>query len=178
MNDVPRFTLGGAESTVGASSGAELEPQIQALFDEFGEPAPPVAVVVSERSEREQMQACEDELSARGIGYQTHVLSMLRDAPKLTNFAETAALRGIRVIIVAAGESCSLPAMIAAYSDLPVIGVPLLVGPLAGLDSLLATVQSPDGVPVACMSIGGARNGAIFAANILSAMPLAPVDGE
>jgi 5-(carboxyamino)imidazole ribonucleotide mutase len=78
------------------------------------------------------------------------------------------------VIIATAGLSPSLPSIVAAHTDLPVIGVPLRSGPLGGLDTLLATVQAPPNTPVACMAIDGLRNAATFAANILSAMPLPP----
>jgi 5-(carboxyamino)imidazole ribonucleotide mutase len=167
--------LGGARPAEGE---ATVDPELQALFEDFGEPAPPVAIICATPDERDQMADAEDELRTRGIQFETHLMSSLRNAPLLIRFAETAAVRGIRVIIATAGVATTVPALVASCTDLPVIGVPLAHGPLGGLDTLLATAQASPGVPVACMGVGGARNAAIFAAHVLTAIPLPPSDGE
>jgi 5-(carboxyamino)imidazole ribonucleotide mutase len=104
-----------------------------------------------------------------GISYEVHVLSAHRTPDKVREFARTAQERGVEVIIAAAGGAAALPGVVAAYTTLPVIGVPLPSSPLQGLDALLAIAQMPPGVPVGCMAIGswGARNAAYFAAAIL-----------
>ena len=95
-------------------------------------------------------------------------LSAHRDPRGVAEYASTAALRGVRVIIAGAGKAAALPGVVAAYTELPVIGVPIRTSDLGGMDSLLSIVQMPPGVPVACMAINGARNAAIFAAKILA----------
>jgi 5-(carboxyamino)imidazole ribonucleotide mutase len=104
-----------------------------------------------------------------GISFELKVLSAHRDPRGVAAYASTAALRGVRVIIAAAGMAAALPGVVAAYSDLPVIGVPLTSSKstLGGLDAILSIVQMPPGVPVACVSVNGARNAAILAAKIL-----------
>jgi phosphoribosylaminoimidazole carboxylase PurE protein len=111
-----------------------------------------------------------EELSERGISYELRVLSAHRDPRGVAEYASTAALRGVRVIIAAAGMAAALPGTVAAYTDLPVIGVPLKSSKsaLGGLDAILAIVQMPPGVPVACVSLDGSRNAAILAAKILA----------
>lgn len=178
MTPSRRFVRGGATSDVEAAGTLEADPALHAVFEEFGEPQPPVALVVATREEREQMQPCEQELTSRGIAFQTHEMSAHANAALLARWAETAALRGVRVIVATAGMSATLPAILASYTDLPVIGVPLANGPLGGLDTLLATAQQPTGAPVACMAINGTRNAAVFASHILTALPLPPGDAE
>jgi len=89
-------------------------------------------------------------------------------------FVEDAALKGVRVVIAAGGVVPAMASSVASFTELPVIGVPLSNGALNGLDALLATAQSAPGVPVACMSVDGIRNSAIFASRILSAIPMPP----
>ena len=115
------------------------------------------------------MEPAIEELSERGISYELKVLSAHRDPRAVAEYASTAALRGVRVIIAGAGMAAALPGVVAAYTDLPVIGVPLASSKsaLGGLDAILAIVQMPPGVPVACVSLNGARNAAILAAKIL-----------
>ncbi len=96
-----------------------------------------------------------------------HVLSAHRTPDKVAEYARGAQARGLKVIIAGAGKAAALPGVIASYTHLPVIGVPIKTSDLGGLDSLLSIVQMPPGVPVACMAINGARNAAIFAARIL-----------
>ena len=150
------------------------EPRVQAaplgLLEELDEPGPLVGIVIGSESDREAMEPAAQELDARGISHELNVLSAHRDPRAVAEYASTAQLRGVRVIIAAAGMAAALPGVVAAYSDLPVIGVPLRssksVG--GGLDALLAIAQMPPGVPVACVSVDGARNAAILAARILA----------
>jgi 5-(carboxyamino)imidazole ribonucleotide mutase len=119
-------------------------------------------------SDKEVMQAAADELLERAITFEMKVLSAHRDPRGVAEYSSTAALRGVRVIIAGAGKAAALPGVIAAYTELPVIGVPMKTSDLGGMDSLLSIVQMPSGVPVACMAINGARNAAIYAAKILA----------
>jgi 5-(carboxyamino)imidazole ribonucleotide mutase len=151
-----------------------VEPRAQEaplpLLDELEEQGPLVGIVIGSESDRETIEAAVAELDERGISNELRVLSAHRDPRGVAEYASTAQLRGVRVIIAGAGMAAALPGVVAAYSDLPVIGVPLRssksVG--GGLDALLSIVQMPPGVPVACVSIDGARNAAILAARILA----------
>ena len=140
------------------------------LLDDLDEPGPLVGILIGSESDRETIEAAIAELDERGISNELRVLSAHRDPRGVAEYASTAQLRGVRVIIAAAGMAAALPGVVAAYSDLPVIGVPLRssksVG--GGLDALLAIAQMPPGVPVACVSVDGARNAAILAARILA----------
>ena len=122
------------------------------------------------------MQPALEELDARSISYEFNVLSAHRDPQKVAEYASSAARRGLRVVIAAAGMAAALPGVVAAQTELPVIGVPLRSekSALGGLDALLSIAQMPPGVPVACVSIDGARNAAVLAARILAQAPLAP----
>jgi len=140
------------------------------LLDELDDSGPLVGIVIGSESDRETMEAAVAELDERGISNELSVLSAHRDPRGVAEYASTAQLRGVRVIIAAAGMAAALPGVVAAYSDLPVIGVPLRSSKSAGggLDALLSIAQMPPGVPVACVSIDGARNAAILAARILA----------
>ena len=148
----------------------ETETQPFSLLEEFGEPGPLIGILVGSESDRESMEPAMQELDERGISHEFHVLSAHRDPRGVAEYASTAALRGVRVIICGAGMAAALPGVVAAYTELPVIGVPLRssksVG--GGLDALLSIVQMPPGVPVACVSIDGSRNAAILSARILA----------
>lgn len=126
-----------------------------------------VGVIMGSESDREVMDAAARELDERRIGYEVHVLSAHRTPDKVADYARGAQARGLKVIIAGAGKAAALPGVIASYTNLPVIGVPIKTSDLGGMDSLLSIVQMPPGVPVACMAINGARNAAIFAAKIL-----------
>ncbi len=126
-----------------------------------------VGIVMGSESDREVMSAACRELEERRIKYEINVLSAHRDPDKVAHYARTAQSRGIKVLIGAAGKAAALPGVLASYSNLPVIGVPIRTSDLGGLDSLLSIVQMPAGVPVACVAINGARNAAILAAKIL-----------
>ncbi len=127
-----------------------------------------VGIVMGSESDREIMQKAAAELDERKIKYEINVLSAHRDPDKVAHYAKTAQSRGIKVLIGGAGTAAALPGVLAAYTNLPVIGVPIKTSDLGGLDSLLSIVQMPPGVPVACVAINGARNAAILAAKILA----------
>ena len=126
-----------------------------------------VGIVMGSESDREVMEKAAAELRERKIKYEINVLSAHRDPDKVAHYARTAQSRGLKVLIGGAGKAAALPGVLAAYTNLPVIGVPIKTSDLGGLDSLLSIVQMPPGVPVACVAINGARNAAILAAKIL-----------
>jgi len=114
------------------------------------------------------MQDAAAALAEFGVGHEVEVVSAHRTPEKMISFGRDAAGRGIRVIIAGAGGAAHLPGMLAAVTTLPVIGVPVALAKLDGLDSLLSIVQMPAGVPVATVSIGGARNAGLLAIRILA----------
>jgi phosphoribosylaminoimidazole carboxylase PurE protein len=126
-----------------------------------------VGIVMGSESDREIMEKAVAELDERQIKHEVNVLSAHRDPDKVAHYAKTAQSRGLKVLIGGAGKAAALPGVLAAYTNLPVIGVPIKTSDLGGLDSLLSIVQMPPGVPVACVAINGARNAAILAAKIL-----------
>jgi len=146
-------------------------PEVKLLWDQLQDDGPQVGILMGSESDKEVMQAAADELLERGVTFEMQVLSAHRDPRGVAEYASTAAIRGVRVIIAGAGKAAALPGVVAAYTELPVIGVPIRTSDLGGMDSLLSIVQMPPGVPVACMAINGARNAAIFAAKILLAGP-------
>lgn len=148
----------------------ELTLETEPLVLEDFETGPLVGILVGSESDREAIEPAATELESRGISYEFHVLSAHRDPRGVAEYASTAALRGVRVIIAGAGMAAALPGVVAAYTELPVIGVPLTSSKsvMGGLDALLSIVQMPPGVPVACVSLNGARNAAILAARILA----------
>ena len=129
-----------------------------------------VAIVMGSTSDEERMESCGATLESFGIEYEQHVMSAHRTPDKVAAFARGAADAGIEVIIAGAGGAAALPGVCAAYTALPVIGVPLDSSALGGIDALHAIVQMPPGVPVATMAVGswGARNAAVFAAQVLA----------
>ena len=131
--------------------------------------APLVAVIMGSDSDYKVMKEAIEALKNFKIPYEAKVISAHRTPKEMVSFASTAREDGIRVIIAGAGGAAHLPGMVAAVTDLPVIGVPVPVGALQGDDALLSIVQMPKGVPVATMAIGGAFNAGILAAQILSA---------
>jgi phosphoribosylaminoimidazole carboxylase PurE protein len=132
---------------------------------------PLVGIVMGSQSDMPAMEKAAKELEARGIAHEVNVMSAHRDPEKVADYARTARERGLRAIIAGAGLSAALPGVIAAHSDLPVIGVPLTssTSVAGGLDALLSIAQMPPGVPVACVGVDNARNAAVLAARILSA---------
>lgn len=129
-----------------------------------------VAIIMGSESDRETVQEALPYLQHFGIEADVRVMSAHRTPEKVQEFARQAAENGYRVIIACAGLAAHLPGVIAAYTSLPVIGVPLPGGALNGVDALYSIVQMPAGVPVATMAIGkaGVRNAAIFAAQIIA----------
>jgi 5-(carboxyamino)imidazole ribonucleotide mutase len=133
--------------------------------------SPVVGILVGSESDRERMQGAFDELDERGIAYEFEVRSAHRDPQAVAEYASSARSRGLKVLICGAGLAAALPGVVAAQTDLPVIGVPLRSSKsvLDGLDALLSIVQMPPGVPVACVGVDNARNAAALAARILGA---------
>lgn len=128
---------------------------------------PLVAVVMGSDSDWSVMQRAAEALDELGIAHEVEVLSAHRTPDAMIAYGRAAAGRGIRVIIAGAGGAAHLPGMIASVTTLPVVGVPVPLATLDGLDSLLSIVQMPAGIPVATVSIGGARNAGILAARII-----------
>lgn len=139
---------------------------------------PLVGILVGSESDREAMQAALDELEQRSISYEFNVLSAHRDAQQVAEYATLAARRGLRVLIAGAGMAAALPGVVAAHTELPVIGVPLRSerSALGGLDALLSIAQMPPGVPVACVGVDNAKNAAVLAARILG--PIASLESK
>lgn len=129
-----------------------------------------VGVIMGSRSDLETMRHCLETLEELQIPYEAKIVSAHRTPQWMSEYAQTAAQRGLRLIIAAAGGAAHLPGMTASFTTLPVIGVPIQSQALQGLDSLLSIVQMPAGVPVATMAIGraGAVNAALMAAAILA----------
>jgi 5-(carboxyamino)imidazole ribonucleotide mutase len=154
----------------------ELTPVTQTevghAFDDLDvDEAPTVGIVMGSKSDMPVMEKAADELEELGIRHEMRVMSAHRDPETVAEYAKNARLRGIRVIIAGAGLSAALPGVVAAHTDLPVIGVPLSskTSIAGGLDALLAVTQMPPGVPVASVGVDNAKNAAVLAARILSA---------
>ena len=130
---------------------------------------PLVGIIMGSKSDLPVMEACTDQLEELGVPYELVIASAHRTPEKVHEWASTAAERGIRVIVAAAGKAAHLGGVVAAFTPLPVVGVPMKTSDLGGMDSLLSMVQMPSGVPVACVAINGAKNAAIYAAQILGA---------
>lgn len=145
----------------------EVQTEVETILQGIQMEPVRVGIVMGSESDREVMEAACKELDERKIKYELNVLSAHRDPDKVAHYARTAQSRGIKVLIGGAGKAAALPGVLAAYSNVPVIGVPMKTSDLGGLDSLLSIVQMPPGVPVACVAINGARNAAILAAKIL-----------
>ncbi len=129
-----------------------------------------VGIIMGSDSDLPIMNEAAAALDELGIGYERHVMSAHRTPDDVAAFARGAAERGMRVIIAGAGGAAHLPGVVAAYTVLPVIGVPIASSSttLGGLDALLAIVQMPNGIPVATVAINGARNAGILAAQMLA----------
>ena len=150
---------------------SEAEPQTEAEFEGIEVDAPRVGIVMGSKSDMAAMEAASEELKKRDIGHEVRVMSAHRDPDVVADYAKNAKMRGLRVIIAGAGLSAALPGVVAAHSELPVIGVPLTSSKsvAGGLDALLSIAQMPPGVPVACVGVDNARNAAVLAARILDA---------
>src|SRR3977135_109086 len=129
-----------------------------------------VGILVGSESDRERMQGAFDLFDKEGVGYEFDVRSAHRTPDAVAEYAKSARERGLRVLICGAGLSAALPGVVAAHTDLPVIGVPLKssLSVLDGLDALLAITQMPPGVPVAAVGVDNARNAAALALRILN----------
>ncbi len=136
------------------------------------EATPLVGIIMGSKSDLGVMEECVAQLEELGVPYEVIIASAHRQPARVHDWASGAAGRGMRVIVAAAGKAAHLGGVVAAYTPLPVITVPMKTSDLGGLDSLLSMVQMPTGVPVACVAINGARNAAILATQILgSGMP-------
>jgi 5-(carboxyamino)imidazole ribonucleotide mutase len=159
-----------------AAALPEPEPDAEALaetaveINELNADEPHVAILMGSKSDLPAMEKAEAELTERGIRSETRVMSAHREPDTVADYAKNARMRGIKVIIAGAGLSAALPGVVAAHTDLPVIGVPLTsrTSVAGGLDALLSISQMPPGVPVGCVGVDNARNAAVLAARILS----------
>lgn len=160
-----------SDEQISAGEAPEAIAESEAAFEALDVDAPRVGIVMSSKSDLPTMQAAEKELTDRGIRCEVRVMSAHGEPDKVAEYAKNARMRGLRVIIAGAGLSASLPGVVAAHTDLPVIGVPLTsrtsIG--GGLDALLSIVQMPSGTPVACVGVDNARNAAVLAGRILGA---------
>ncbi len=129
---------------------------------------PLVAVIMGSKSDWAVMRGASDTLADFGVPHESRVLSAHRTPDLAAEFASGAEARGLEVIIAGAGGAAHLAGVTAAYTTLPVLGVPMMSASLQGLDSLLSTVQMPAGIPVATLAIGGAKNAALYAIAILA----------
>jgi phosphoribosylaminoimidazole carboxylase PurE protein len=163
----PEPAEGGADP---APEPAETLAETAAAIEDLDVDAPVVAILMGSKSDLPAMEKAEAELTDRGIRSETRVMSAHREPDTVADYAKNARLRGIKVIIAGAGLSAALPGVVAAHTDLPVIGVPLTsrTSVAGGLDALLSISQMPPGVPVGCVGVDNARNAAVLASRILS----------
>ena len=132
--------------------------------------APPVAIVMGSRSDWPTLKHAADALDSLGVGWEAKVVSAHRTPDRMVAFAKGARAAGVKVIVAGAGGAAHLPGMVAAMTELPVLGVPVRSKTLDGLDSLLSIAQMPGGVPVGALAVGeaGAKNAGLLAAQILA----------
>jgi 5-(carboxyamino)imidazole ribonucleotide mutase len=149
----------------------QLETAVEPVLADVPVAGPLVGIVMGSKSDMEKMQKAARELEQLEIQHEVRVMSAHREPDVVAEYARNAKLRGLRVIIAGAGLSAALPGVVAAHTELPVIGVPLTssTSVAGGLDALLSISQMPPGVPVACVGVDNARNAAVLAARILSA---------
>ena len=157
--------------TESGGTAPETLAEVEAELDALPVDAPVVGILMGSKSDMETMEKAARELTERGIHHEVRVLSAHRQPGEVAEYARNAQMRGLRVIIAGAGLSAALPGVVAAHTELPVIGVPLTsaTSALGGLDALLSVAQMPPGVPVACVGLDNARNAAVLAARILGA---------
>ena len=134
----------------------------------MSEPTPLVGIIMGSDSDWPVMEAAATALAEFGVAYEADVVSAHRMPREMVAYAESAAGRGLRVIIAGAGGAAHLPGMVASLTPLPVIGVPIPLAHLDGLDSMLSIAQMPAGVPVATVAVGNARNAGLLAVRILA----------
>ena len=148
----------------------EVDVEVEAEFAELDVGhGPVVGIIMGSKSDWEVMEKAAKELEERGIAHEMKVASAHRDPDVVADYAKNAQVRGLKVIIAGAGLAAALPGVVAAHTQLPVVGVPLTSSNsvAGGLDAMLAIAQMPPGVPVACVAVNGARNAAILAARII-----------
>jgi phosphoribosylaminoimidazole carboxylase PurE protein len=164
MEEAPR-----EEAPVEPAPAAVTQTEVEHQFDDMPVDAPRVGIVMGSKSDMPLMEKAGKELEDRGIRHEMRVMSAHRDPDVVADYAKNARMRGLQVIIAGAGLAAALPGVVAAHTDLPVIGVPLTskTSIAGGLDALLAISQMPPGVPVACVGVDAARNAAVLAARIL-----------
>jgi 5-(carboxyamino)imidazole ribonucleotide mutase len=145
------------------------EEVVEAEFEGLDVDSPLVGIVMGSKSDMPAMEAAVEELRKREIPHEVRVMSAHREPDTVAAYAKNAQMRGLRVIVAGAGLSAALPGVVAAHTQLPVIGVPLTSSRsvAGGLDALLSIAQMPPGVPVACVGVDSARNAAVLAARIL-----------
>ena len=143
--------------------------EVESTLTEIDVNAPLVGIVMGSKSDMEAMEKAAAELEERDIMHELRVMSAHREPDMVAEYAKNAKMRGLRVIIAGAGLSAALPGVVAAHTDLPVIGVPLRssLSVLDGLDALLAIAQMPPGVPVATVGVDNPKNAAALALRIL-----------
>ena len=165
----PESSERGIES-VPPTQASETLAETAEEIEELDTDSPRVAILMGSKSDLPAMEKAETELTERGISSETRVMSAHREPDTVADYAKNARLRGIKVIIAGAGLSAALPGVVAAHTDLPVIGVPLTsrTSVAGGLDALLSISQMPPGVPVGCVGVDNARNAAVLAARILA----------
>ena len=134
----------------------------------MSDPTPAVGIIMGSDSDWPVMEAAATALAEFGVPYEADVVSAHRMPREMVAYAESAAGRGLRVIIAGAGGAAHLPGMVASLTPLPVIGIPIPLSHLDGLDSLLSIAQMPAGVPVATVAVGNARNAGLLAVRILA----------
>ena len=146
-----------------------VEPQLAIVAEQTGDGPPLVGILMGSQSDMDTMQGAAKELADRGIGHEVQVLSAHRQPDEVAEYSRSARARGLRVLIAGAGLSAALPGVVAAHTDLPVIGVPLSsrLSVASGLDAILSVIQMPPGVPVAAVGLDNARNAGILAARII-----------
>jgi 5-(carboxyamino)imidazole ribonucleotide mutase len=164
--------VSGTEEFTAVSEETTPQTQVEQQFDELDvDDAPQVGIVMGSKSDMPVMEKAGEQLDELGIRHEIRVMSAHRDPDTVAEYAKNARLRGLKVIIAGAGLSAALPGVVAAHTDLPVIGVPLTsrMSVSGGLDALLSIAQMPPGVPVACVGVDNPKNAAVLAARILSA---------
>lgn len=157
------------DEQLSASEAADTAAEVQADLETLKIEAPLVGIVMGSQSDMAAMEKAANELKARGIDHEVRVMSAHRDPEMVADYAKNAQMRGLKVIIAGAGLAAALPGVVAAHTQLPVIGVPLTssMSIAGGLDALLSIAQMPPGVPVACVGVDNAKNAAVLAARIL-----------
>ena len=160
-----------SEQPASAPPEVATEAQMEAEFAGMEADSPRVGILMGSKSDMQAMEAAVRELDERDIRHEVRVMSAHREPDIVADYARNAQMRGLRVIIAGAGLSAALPGVVAAHTELPVIGVPLTSSRsiAGGLDALLSIAQMPPGVPVACVGVDSARNAAVLAARILDA---------